>query len=287
MNVREPIMAFAHASAAGQLGGVGWVVPRFDGEGYQIEDAPDGLPRLSGPPLVLPPPMRDAAEDAIAQGEAPLAEVLALLIAGPAWLIESRATLWTPLSAVPALLVRLVETYGVGVEIHRHHPERLARLAARVPGWYPYRGQLRRALELLDSAVGEPVVQPTAALADGGADPIRPPLRAERLACHSVRWWADRALGASQPQYRIEGNYLRFQPERTATRATGESESRGASSAQSPLQADPERLDAGPPTRPAAVLVRDDVLLGDHADLQPPTALLRLLPVWTTVRLTR
>ena len=251
MTPREPILAFAHASAAGQLGGVGWIVPRLDGEGYQIETAEDGLPRLSGPPLILPPPMRDAAEDAIAQGQAPLAEVLALVLAGPAWLIQSRRTLWTPLSPVPALLTRLVETYGVGVEIHQRVPERLARLAARVPVWYPYRGQLKAALELLDQAVGAPVPQPTAARDQDGPTPVAPPLREERLACHTARWGADHRGGAAAPRYRVDGGFVRFQPEAGGTE-----------------------------------LQRDDVLLGQLPDQVPSTALLRLLPVWTTLRLT-
>lgn len=252
MNPREPALAFAHASAASRLPGVMWITPRFDGVGYQIEESDDGTPIFSGPPLVLPTPMRDAAEDAIALGMAPLAEVLALLIARPAWLIQSRRTLWTPISAAPALLDRLVETYGVGVEIHRRDGARLARLTARLPTWYPRRGQLGAALELLEHAVAEPVVHPTASRGRDGEAPLSPPLRAERFACHSARWWAEHEAGASTAVYRVEGNYLRFQPEKGATL---------------PLQ-------------------REDVLLGHLPDAAPPTALLRLLPVWTTLRLT-
>lgn len=252
MTAREPALAFAHASAADRLVGVGWVEPRFDGVGYQIEDPLAETPRFSGPPLVLPTPMRDAAEDAMALGQAPLAEVLALLLARPAWLVESRRTLWTPVSAAPALLYRLVETYGVGVELHRRDPARLARLTARLPTWYPRRGQLGAALELLEDALDAPVAQPTASLAQGGGAPTLPPLREERLACHTTRWWADRAAQDSAATYRIEGGYLRFQP------ATGA----------------------------AVELQTEDVLLGQLPEQEPPMALLRLLPVWTTLRLT-
>lgn len=233
MRVREPVLAFAHASAAGALRGVDWVAPRFDGEGYGDETALSGEPRFSGPPMSLPPPMREAAEDAQAAGQATLAEALSLLIAGPAWLIESRRTLWTPLSAVPALLARLVETYGIGAEVHRRDPERLARLAARVAAWYPHRGQLPATLTLLEEALGEPA--PRAALP-----------AAERVACHAARWWADR--GGARPHYRVEGGFLRFQR----------------------------------PEEPCAEPTREDVLAGQI----PSTALLRLLPVWTSLRLT-
>lgn len=251
-SARLPELEWAHRSAAGTLVGLDWVEPGLDREAPATRVLPgEGGRRFRGANLAaqLPVPLADAILAATEAGETPLLDGVARVLAPAEWMILARTRLWTPVSPAPALLARLVEAYGIGVELHRGQPERLARLAARLPAWHPMRGRLECAIALLNGALDEPLDTLCSQISLDGMEPAAPPLADEVLSARSLDWWRARAEPGATPQYRIERGLLRFQS-----------------------------------TGPRYGLLREDVLVAPTGDAVVPGALLRLLPVWTSLR---
>jgi len=205
---RTAALEWIRRSAAGDLSGMGWVSLDLDpaatpfsvipdeGEGERFRHVPYGA--------FLPPPMVEAAQEAREEGLATALEALLLLFARPEWLIHTRDRMWTPLSPTPELLARLAESYGVSAELHRGDPDKLARLAARLPSWHPHRGRPEAARALLEDALEEPS-EGVGTIEDGE-------LASEAFTCRSADWWR-RRTGGDPPQHRIVDNVLRFQPD--------------------------------------------------------------------------
>lgn len=255
LSVRIPELEWAHRQGRGSLGGVGWVDSRLDPALKPMRQSRDG----HGPSKFrqevysqfLPAPVLEAAV-AAQQADRPTGwETLSMLYAKCEWTVASRRYLWSPYSPYPKLLATLVETYGVEAPVHGYDPDRLARLAALMPVWHPYRGTLDRARQVLDAA-GETELLDAAQSIDvevrGGQNAD---LVDEILCCHRLDWWEHRRKGEATPEYRIQAGFLRFQP-------------------------------AG---RDKFVLQKEDVLLSWQPGRSLPRDAIRLLPGWTTFRL--
>lgn len=197
--LRVPALAWAWREAGAEdPRDLAWVdaTPDRDRPGHTVRDE-DGAERFRGPQLesVLPPPMVEAAREARARGEATALEGLALLLARTAWRVETRDQWWTATSPVPRLLASLVEAYGVDAEAHRHDPERLANLRARLPGWHPVRGHAASAIAVLEGALDAYL----------GIELPPPGRDVEAFACRDAAWWAERGAPASAPRIGQDG----------------------------------------------------------------------------------
>jgi len=251
LRLRLPAGEWARRHASGELDDLMWVDVQVmaDGPAYEHDDADP--PRFRGEALEswLPRPLVEAIEDAQAQGTVTLFEAMALLLARPAWLVQTRADWWRSTSPIPQLLAHLVEAYGVGAEIHRRESEALMRLVALLPPWHPHRGTLQRAEQLWTHAHGTPPADTWTGRHEQGAFPRDPPVQREVFTCRSLSWWQVRHTDGAQPLWRIEGGFVRFQPQ-----------------------------GGGWEVR------RGDVALAWHPPRAPDPTLLRLLPPWTTLR---
>lgn len=195
----------AWSESAAESHDLGWVGTRAEPSLSQRADA-GGVVRFYGADrrATLPPPVVEAMDEAAARGEPTAWDGLTLLLARAEWLVASRGLLWTPSSAVPALLARLVEAAGVDSSLHRGDPARLRRLAALLPR--ARSGSLASAVEVLRAA-GE----------DGQADAPLPRAHAassamddEVFVARGGAYWARRATGA--PILRVVGGLLRLEP---------------------------------------------------------------------------
>ena len=148
----------SHAIASGRLRGLGWVDRTILGKTrpFQQVDGEDGEQLFRHLPYAffLPTTLSNAAMEAQKRGEPTVIEGYLMLFAWIEWLILARPLLWAPTTPTPALLSVLVEAFGIGPEIHRLDPERLARLAARLPTWYAHRGTTERSRNILEDTVG-------------------------------------------------------------------------------------------------------------------------------------
>lgn len=254
---REPALEWAHRAAKQELEGLGWVDTNLDPKAPALsqreDESTDEERRFLHFPYTafMPNVLANAAIEAKAHGEAPMVEAVVLLLARPEWLIAGRHLMWSPLSPVPRILSTLVEAFGVDQDLHRNDPEILARLAAQLPGWHAHRGTVSRAREVLESTGDLAQADGTATVATDGEVPTSPDLREEVFACRDETWWAARSKGEPEPEYRISGGVLKFQPK----------------------------------SGNAYVLRREDVLVEWQAGRPVPRQLMRLLPSWVVVRL--
>lgn len=252
LSLQTPELAWAEAAARGEVQGVGWVgVGREPAFTQRL--GPDGVVRWHGADrgAHLPPPVAEAAAEAMASGAPTAWEGLTLVLGRAEWLVASRGLLWTTSSPAPALLARLLEGAGVQPGLHRGDPDRLRRLAALLPRWGAGRGTLARAREVLEAA-GEGA-QAAAALSSAppADDSTAPAITAgEVFVARTDRFWARRRVEDRAPILRIRGGLLRFQPRVGAAVAVG----------------------------------AEDLLVRVHPDAPPPRDLYRLLPAWTVAR---
>lgn len=185
---RLPTLEWALRAGAAELEDLSWVdtaVVELERPFQEVDgDDADGPTKFRHVAYggFLPPPMREAAAEAAADGRPTTLMAMLLMFARVEWTVAAREHLWTSASPVPNLLAALVEAYGIGPEIHRDDPVRLASLLAHVPRWYPERGNAQRALELLETALDH---RPDVAF----EAPAKAP---ESFACHDAAWWADR-----------------------------------------------------------------------------------------------
>jgi hypothetical protein len=247
---RQAAVEWSQRNGAGELGDLAWVDARvrspaepFSTDGATFHHLPYGR--------FLPRALADEIADGQEAGDATLLEAVLLLFARPEWIVQARRLLWTPISPAPGLLAALCEAYGIGVELHEDDPVRLQRLAARLVLWFPRRGEVGPALELLSEALGEPPRQVIAHVDGAGPRPVAPPLTEEAFTCRGAAWWARRSDPGARPRYRIGQGVLQFQP----------------------------RQD-----QPGFPLVREDVLMSHRPGESVPRDLLRILPVWATLR---
>ena len=253
---RVPALEWAHQASANELEQLKWVDTRLDPELIpmrQSRTSARGRMRVRAHPYLrgLPPIIVEAALASQATGRVSGWEALVLLFAKMEWTIRGRRYLWAPYSPVPRLLASMVETYGVEVGIHHNNPERLRRLTALLPVWHPHRGSVSRAREVLAACDSESYLEGAiSADGDSGGAPA-PRLSDEVFTCHDATWWDHRATGEADPEYRIVGGYLRFQP---------------------------SDVDA-------FALRREDVLIHWTPGRPLPHHAVRLLPAWMVVRL--
>ncbi len=213
LGLRLPEVEWSYRANAGELHGLDWVDTRLDPALPPARAVGEnGTTRFRHfPHLAVAPPY--VVEDTlIAQGRGrPTAwEGLALLFSRVGWTVSSRGLLWAPYSAYPGVLSKMVEAFGVERAMHRFDPENLSRLAAMLPSWYPSRGRLDAATQVLGACgvAGE-------GNTTWGQD-TQPPddaVREEVLCCHTAEWWRARTPDGGKPAYRISGGLLRFQPE--------------------------------------------------------------------------
>lgn len=182
---RIAVLEWALRAGRGELPGLDWIDTTLRPEGEPFLLVRDGdRVRFRHLPLGphLPPPLVEAAEQAQAAGEPTALEAVHHLLARAQWLTSARGLLFTPASPLPGLLASLVEAYGVDAELHEADADDLARLVVHLPGWYPRRGGLEPALDLLRTALDHDV---TVRPATGG------PLA---FTCQSTDWWCERPL---------------------------------------------------------------------------------------------
>jgi hypothetical protein len=251
MKARSSTLEWCDQARAKELVGVQWVEPEVGQNlpaGRRIQSR-DGVERFSFAILesVLPPAM--IAEVAAAQAEdAPLAlDAIHLMFARMERLLSSRQWWWTPVGPEPQLLELLAEAYGVPQELHQQDPERLARLAAHLEGWHPWRGEVDHAVSLYTRVVGNTPTESWSHVDSAGAEP--PALADEVMACHHEEWWAARGAAAIKPDYKISNGMLRFQP-----------------------------------SQDVLPLSREDVLVEITPEGPQSTTLLRLIPAWMSAR---
>ena len=254
LRLKVPALEWSSEAASGELEKLDWVDSTIDATSkpFAVVKTEDGWKYRHRPyAYFLPRSMAMAASHAQKNGEPTVMEGILLLFARTEWLIASRPYFWSPLSPLSELLGILAEAFGVGAEIHENDREVLSRLVARLPTWYPHRGTIARARQLLEETVGEKLDLQTAHVDTDGETPLLPPISDEILSCRSADWWARRTRKDSGVRYRIGNGMLKFQPEEGG----------------------------GYP------LVREDVLIGWREGRKFPLKLLRLLPVWTTLRI--
>lgn len=247
--------------AAGRMRGLGWA----DGTiarrhpPFQRVDSPDGVERFQHIPYgyFLPPLMVTAAQESQQRGEPTVLESNLLLFAWVEWLIATRGKLWSANSPMPELLAVLVEAFGIEAELHREDPAKLMRLVARLPTWYPHRGSIERALQLLEETLG--LTLPITAVSEDSEQPLGQALTVEEevLSCRGADWWQQRrsegaahVRSAGQSAMRIQDGMLRFQS---------------------------MEQDVFP-------LVREDILVSCSPNEPFPTVLTRVLPAWVSLR---
>lgn len=252
---RTPALEWSFRAAGGELERLRWVDTRLDTallpESHEPHAPKEPRFRQDTYTRQLPPAVAEAAMSAQNEGRVSGWEVLQLLFAQVEWTIRGRRYLWSPQSPVPKLLASLVHAYGVEEGIHRFDADRLARLTALLPVWHPYRGTVSRAREVLATCDLEAELA-GAISADGDAGGAEAPdLRDEVLVCHGLDWWAQRTDAGGRAEYRVEGQFVRFQPE------------------------------AGD----GFALKREDVLIHWQPGRPLPREAIRLLPAWMVVRL--
>ncbi len=258
----DAILAFARASASGALERGPWVDldPDPTLPPHRVRPGPDGGARFGHLPYAafLPPPMATALVEAHARGEAGLFEAVLVMMARPEWLVASRSMWLGPLSPQPMLLAELVEACGIDRAVHRDEPALLARLAALLPDWRLRRGQLAAALRVLEDGAGASAPGP---VQQGPGGPAEPALAArhEAIACRAASWWTARLRASQAPALWIRGGFLR---------CTGPDVATGPDAATDPLDRLPQ-----------------DLCLAHAPGASPPARLLRLLPLWTSLRL--
>lgn len=245
-------LEWSQQAAANQLEGVRWVEGSLSARRpmYRLVRGEDSRLRYHHIPYVryLPAPMVDAVAEAQAAGVVTLQEALVLLFGRVEWTVATRGYLWSPLSAYPKILARVVEAFGIDPLLHKHNPEALSRLAAILPAWHPFRGSVRRAREVIEAISEEPSRFIAISVEEEG--PVPPALQQEVFCCRSLSFWEARRYARRSPVYRISGGFLHFQPEG------------GAFS-----------------------LRKEDVLVQWKRGEQLPQALFRLLPPWKVIRL--
>jgi hypothetical protein len=250
-----------HSKASGRLRGFGWVdrtLLRKD-RPFQLVDGEDGVDRYRHIPygFFLPPTLANASIAAQKRGEPTVLEGYLMVFAWVEWLVASKALLWAPTTPTPALLSVLVEAFGIGTEIHRNSPERLSRLAARLPSWYAHRGTIERAKQILEETVGLDLGVDLLHCDTHGERPET--LSSEVFACRSAEWWARRAESGAghipssekKSPMRIGDGLLRYQEE-----------------GDEPFG-----------------LTHEDIAVSIEKGRDFPAVLLRVLPLWASIRI--
>lgn len=185
--LRVPATEWAWQEASGRLVGLSWVdhTPRVHAEAWTVRGrGADAQFRGEAVEPYFPSPLVEAAADAHARGEPTAVEAVSLALARIGWRVQTRDRWWEATSPVPALLAPLVEAFGVDAEAHRHDPDRLANLRARVPGWYPARGSAAAALSMLEGALDAYVGVVLAPIGEHD----------EAFACRDASWWSRRGV---------------------------------------------------------------------------------------------
>jgi len=248
--------------AAGRLRGVGWVDGKIVGREtpYVVTNGDSSAPTFRQIPYAyfLPATIRHASRAAQERGDPTVLEAYSMLFGWVEWMVHARKIFWTHLTPKPDSLRVLVEAFGVGPEIHDDSPERLVRLAARLPTWYPFRGSASRARALLEDTVDVDLGLTLIDEERHGAYPVKEGIDDEVFSCRSGEWWNRRRSSDSSRHIeregagsmRIEGGFLRFQ--------SGQ--------------------DTG------FCLVKDDVVCRTSAQRKFPHYLPRVLPLWASLR---
>lgn len=212
--LRTPELDWARREATGEHADGDWVDVRVDPDAEPFSQVDvDGRVRFRHLPYegFLPDAFVDELRAAHEAGELTLLEALTRMLARPEWLVRGRRLLLGPQTPVPALLVQVVEAFGIGPEVHAEDPERLVRITAMLAGFRPRRGELDAALRVLEEGAGLQIPRPALAGRADGRPPDEP-LHDEVMACRDHDWWARRARRGARAELRIEGGWVRFQP---------------------------------------------------------------------------
>ena len=208
--LRVPILEWSVRSNQGRLHRLRWVDSRVDDNlpAFRIvREADDGafrhIPYLAFQPKYI----ADEARIAQSRGQVTAWEGLILIFAWVEWFIAARGLFFAPYGPLPKLLIPLVERFGIERILHRSKPERLARLTALMRTWHAARGRLDKAAEVLQACDEESQMEGVY-----GDDAPPEALGDEILTCQPAEWWRARARGRIDPEYRIQGGFLRFQP---------------------------------------------------------------------------
>lgn len=248
-------LEWAADAANDSLKKLDWIDALIDPEAmpFKVVDGPNGRMYAHRPyAYFLPKVMARAAKNAQKQGEPTVLEAMTYAFARIEWLIATRSYYWSPVSPIPKLLTILTEAFGIGHEIHRNDREVLSRLVSRLPTWHPTSGTPSSVKTLMNETVGEKLNIEFAHIDKQGPDPVYPALEDEIFVCRNAKWWADRAQSSSNAKLRINNGMLLFQGKEKEQRY---------------------------------MLVREDVLVGWVRGEAFPTNILRILPMWISVRI--
>lgn len=213
LGLRLPEVEWSVRCGTGELDdGLDWVDTRLDPELPHLRmKGDDGEIRFRHFPYLslLPTYIADEAHAAQLRGRPTAWEGLALLFARAGWTVASRSLLWAPYSPYPGVLSRLVEAFGIERSMHRFDRSRLSRLSAMLPTWYPSRGRLDSAREVLGAC---DLLEQTNPIWGQDEQPPAGALQDEVFCCRGARWWKARQPAGASPSLRIGSGFLRFHP---------------------------------------------------------------------------
>lgn len=249
LNARVAALEWSTDAANGSLEGLDWVDANVDPdlEGFQFEHTKDGKKYRHRPlGYFLPTIMSRLALQSQKNGDPTVLEALMYLYARVEWLSATRKYFWSPSSPVPQLLSLLAEVYGIGQELHRNDPHALSRLVARVPSWHKDSGTALKARELYTDIIGRSLPIQAKQSVD------KTELEQEIFVTRDWKWWKSHQRPNSKTKLRVTSGFLQFQPK--------------------------EEQEQYP-------MIREDVFIVWTIGVSFPKDFLRLLPIWTCVRI--
>jgi hypothetical protein len=207
--VREPTLEWLHRTAAGEHDDLSWVDSTIENHPPFRVVEPDLFQHVAYV-RVLPPALVRSAADAQLAGRPTLLEAMILLFAPMEWMSMARGYLWSPMGPTAGPLALLVESMGVGPEIHEYSRDALANLLADSERWLPTRGSVETAAQIIESAQRPTEWIRSLADQNGHASEREPDLTKEIFVGWSEADWTARE--SDEPaEFRVEDGFLLFQ----------------------------------------------------------------------------
>ena len=238
----------------------------------------------------LPKAMSRAAMEAQNNSEPTVLEGILLVFSRVEWLIAARPYFWSPMSPLKEILAILAESYGVGPELHKNDHETLSRLVARLPTWFPHRGSVVRARQLIEDTIGQPLGIKLKHVDQEGAQPVS--LQDEVFICHSDDWWYRRIRGSLETKMADIHTIKKLGdavPKATLDKAGVQESSDTEDDHKKSLYFSGElRIEDGLlrfQSEERTDLLKEDILVEWKPGVSFTIELLRLFPIWSTLRI--
>ena len=222
----------------------------------------------------LPTIMARQAQAAQQNGDPTVLETMLYLYAKVEWMTAARRYFWSPMSPEPKLLSLLAEAYGIGTEIHHNNSQALSRLIAKISTWHKEAGTSQKAMEMLCDIIQREsfVHNPPIKALDYQSKMVELELGEEILSVREREWWEQRAQPDSKTKYRLnKAGFLCFQPKAKESRIE---EERSKKEEREKVKKEQYSL------------AKEDVLIKWKYKRDFPLDFLRLIPMWSSVRMT-